>query len=74
MLCVFSDCNELVFVFCKQNYFFESLLFQTGVSSSVEDLSLLKGSLLAGTPVRTISTPSGATAVSAWPFEAATAA
>lgn len=42
MLCVFSDFNELVFVFCKQKYFFESLLFQIGVSSSSEDLSLLK--------------------------------
>ena len=42
MLCVFSDFNELIFVFCKQKYFFESLLFQTGVSSSSKDLSLLK--------------------------------
>lgn len=42
MLCVFSGFNEPVFVFCKQKYFFESLLFQIGVSSSREDLSLLK--------------------------------
>lgn len=48
MLCVFSDFNELVFVSCKQKYFFESLsffFFQIGVSGSSEELSLLNDSL-----------------------------
>lgn len=49
MLCVLSDFNELAFVFCKQKYFFDSLPFQIGVSSSSEDLSLLKRQSLAGT-------------------------
>lgn len=52
MLCAFSDFNELVFVFCKQKYFFESPLFQIGVSSSRErSLAIKKDGLLAGLSV-----------------------